>query len=153
MTIFSDLADQWQIADDAFSALEQAAFAALDDNAFDNASEQRKRNDQSYFLYLFTRFEAEVNSAVKLIVQNRITGITWQERRIWEAWSRVGVEDVHFMSKVEVLTDKSRADYATIKEYYDGRNEVAHGGTWSEQFVIPAIARRMDALCGLFPKA
>jgi hypothetical protein len=151
MTIFSELADEWQIADDAFSVLEQAAFSALDDGAFDTANEQRKRNDQAYFLYLFTRFEAEVNKAVKVLIQNRVTGIGWPERRIWEAWSRRGVDDVPFMSKVEVLTDKSRADYATVKEYYDGRNEVAHGGVWSEQFVIRAVAQRMEAICHSFP--
>jgi hypothetical protein len=49
MSIFTDISDQWKIADDAFSALEQAAFAANDDAAFDAASEQRQRNDQAYF--------------------------------------------------------------------------------------------------------
>jgi len=151
MTIFSEIADQWQIADAAFSALEQAAFVTDNDAAFDESSEQRKRNDQAYFLYLFTRFEDAVNQAVTTIIQNRVNGTAWADRRIWEAWSRGGVEDVHLMSKVEVLTDKSRGNYQTVKEYYDGRNEVAHGGTWEEQFVIPAVAQRMEEICGLFP--
>ena len=45
------------------------------------------------------------------------------------------------MSRVEVLIDKSMHNYAhnyaLIKGYYDGRNDIAHGGVWAEQFVIP----------------
>src|SRR5262245_33904012 len=151
MTIFADVATQWQIADNAFSVLVQQAFSTNDDALFDAAFEQKQRNDQAYFLYLFTRFEDAVNQAITVILGNHVPGISWSDRRIWEAWSKPGVEDITFMSKVEVLTDKSRQDYATIKEYYDGRNDVAHGGIWSEQFFIPAIAQTMDRICATFP--
>jgi hypothetical protein len=153
MTVFSDIADQWRIADAAFSQVIQHAFVADDDVLFDETWGQRQKNDQAYFLYLFTRFESAVNRAIDLILDNRITGAPWGDRRIWEAWSRIGIEDVHFMSKVEVLTDKSRADYGKIRRYYQGRNDVAHGGTWAEQFFIPTIAQEMDQLCAGFPTA
>jgi hypothetical protein len=151
MAIFVEIADQWKIADDAFSAIEQHAFSANDDARFDAASEQRKRNDQAYFLYLFTRFEEEVNKALSVIVDNRVRGITWADRRIWEAWSRGRPQDIFFMSRVEVLVDKSLNEYATIKSYYGGRNSVAHGDTWGEQFFIPDIARNMRRICASFP--
>jgi hypothetical protein len=154
MPIFSDIADQWQTADDAFGAIEWAALAADDGNAFDTAGEQRKRNDQAYFLYMFTRFEDAVNRAATTVLSNRTTtGIAWSDRRIWDAWARRGVEDIHFMSKVEVLVDKSRAEYASVKSYYDGRNDVAHGGIWARQFVIPSIAAEMEALVIAFPQS
>ncbi|MFZ0507289.1 MAG: hypothetical protein WAM29_04140 [Methylocella sp.] len=151
MGIFVEIADQWQIAENAFSALEQVAFAANDDASYDAADEQRKRNDQAYFLYLFTRFEGAVNHAVTIIIGNRVSGAAWSDRRIWEAWSRQGISNVHFMSKVEVLTEKSLRHYAIVKEYYDGRNSVAHGGIWSEQFLIPEIAQMIENICKSFP--
>ena len=151
MPVFAEIADQWQIADSTFSTLEQQAFVTDNDLAFDTAGEQRRRNDQAYFLYLFTRFEDAVNQAVAAIVANRVTGTAWPDRRVWQAWARGKIEDIHFMSKVEILTDKSLAPYATIKNYYDGRNEVAHGGVWSEQFFVPAIAQTMEVFCQGFP--
>jgi hypothetical protein len=151
MSIFTDVADQWQIADDAFGGLEQAAFAADDDQRFDAADEQRKRNDQAYFLFLFTRFEDAVNEAVTVIVGNRVSGAAWAERRVWETWFGQDVKDIRFMSKIEVLIDKSLRQYGIIRDYYRGRNDIAHGGIWNEQFLIPNIAQAMETITGAFP--
>jgi len=151
MTIFAEVASQWQIADNGFSALEQAAFLANDDVAFDKAGEQRKRNDQAYFLYLFTRFEDAVNRAVEVILANRVVGVQWTDRRIWEDWSRGDVREVSFLSRVRILMDKTRNDYANVQSYYNGRNKVAHGGEWTEEFFIPTIAQQMATLCSSFP--
>ena len=154
MSIFLDIADQWQIADDAFAALESNAYAANDDPSYDAAVDQRKRNDQAYFLFLFTRFEDAVTQAIKPIVNNRTAGAAWPERRIWEAWSALVLKDdrsMHLLSKVEVVTDKSRNDYETIQEYYKGRNRIAHGGEYSEQFLIPEVAQRMHDISTSFP--
>jgi hypothetical protein len=54
------------------------------------------------------------------------------------------VQKVAFLSKVEVLTDQGRQDYAAIKEYYDGRNDIAHGGVWEAQFFVPSVAQSMS---------
>jgi hypothetical protein len=156
MSIFTDIVDQWQIADDAFAALESAAFAADDDQRFDAAGEQRKRNDQAYFLFIFTRFEDAVNQAAKIIVSNRTSAAAWPEGRIWEAWSTLVFREkknLHFLSKAEVITDKSRHDYELIKEYYRGRNNIGHCGIYSEQFLIPQIAQFMDTISASFPTA
>lgn len=112
----------------------------------------RRRNDQAYFLYLFTRFEAAVNEALLVVRDSRTDpAIPWPERRIWETLRRREVKNVSFLTRVEILIDKSGSDYANVKSYYDGRNNVAHGGVWDEQFVIPAIAAEMEALAQAFP--
>jgi hypothetical protein len=153
MSIFSDISDQWQIADEAFGALEHAAYAANDDPGYDAAGQQRKRNDQAYFLFLFTRFEDAVNEALDQIIKYLVSGVAWSDRRIWTAWSGKGTDKIHFLSRIEVLIDKSTHPYAHVKEYYDGRNEIAHGGVWAEQFVIPNIAIAMEKIIASFPAA
>ena len=70
----------------------------------------------------------------------------WAERRIWQAWSRVKIQDIALLSKVEALIDKSRSGYALIKSYYEGRNMIAHGGSWTKQFAIPKVALDMDTV-------
>lgn len=152
MAIFSEIVDQWTIADTALSDLETQAFATDNEPLFDKASEMRRRNDQAYFLYLFTRFEAAVNEALLIVRDNRTDHtIPWSDRRIWETLRRREVKNVSFLTRVEILIDKSGPDYANVKSYYDGRNNVAHGGVWDEQFVIPAIAAEMEALALAFP--
>lgn len=154
MGIYTDISDQWQIADDAFAARESAAFIADDDAAFDQASEQRKRNDQAYFLFMFTRFEQAVTDAAREVVKNRTSGSAWQDARVWEAWKAIVLRDerhAHFMSKFEVLKDKSSHTYELIKGYYAGRNNIGHGGIYAEQFFIPEVAIFMDRVSASFP--
>jgi hypothetical protein len=145
MTIFTDIAAQYILADSAFAQGEQAAFDANDDAAFDLASAQRRHNDQAYFLYLFTRFENAVNRAVDALLAIRL-GVPWAERRIWEAWSRVEIRDIHLLSKIEVLIDKSTAEFRDVHSYYRARNLIAHGEDWESEFLVTFVAHRMDAI-------
>jgi hypothetical protein len=150
MSIFLDIAIQYSIADAAFSHAEQIAFEKDDDGAFDLASVQRRHNDQAYFLYLFTRFENQVNQAAQRLRAARVTGQPWAERRVWEAWSPAEIEDIHFMSKVAVLTDKSMTDYRDIQDFYKARNRLAHGDELEDQFIIPVVAQQMHDFVSRF---
>jgi len=151
MSVFLEVAGQYAVADVAFAEVEQKAFQDNDDTAFDQAGRARQHNDQAYFLYLFTRFEAAVNAATEALLATRLASASpWSERRIWQAWSRVPVRDIALLSKVEVLTDKGRQDYRTVKEYYEGRNTIAHGGMWQAQFVVPNVAQTMNDLVQRF---
>ena len=86
MSVFLEIADYYAVADAAFAAVEQQAFQNDEDTAFDQAGVARQHNDQAYFLYLFSRFEATVNTASQtLLVQRRASTVTWSERRIWQA--------------------------------------------------------------------
>jgi hypothetical protein len=150
MSIFLDISTQYALADATFGKAEQQAFDSNDDAAFDLASKQRRHNDQAYFLYLFTRFENEINQATQRLLASRVIGQPWPERRIWEAWSRIEIKEIHFLSKVEVLTDKSRIDYREVKKFYDARNRLAHGGELEDQFVVPAVAQQMHDITSNF---
>jgi hypothetical protein len=147
MSVFLEIAEHYAVADAAFVAVEQKAYQEDDDVAFDRAALARRHNDQAYFLCLFSRFEAEVSAVSKQLVANRLAVLpTWSERRIWQAWSGGSGRDPAFLSKIEVLTEKGRQDYATIQEYYDGRNTIAHGGVWQARFVVPNVAQTMNDL-------
>lgn len=151
MSVFLEIAEQYRISDAAFFDHEQAAFQTDDDPAFDSALKARRRNDQAYFLYLFTRYEAAVNAAVETLLATRRSSSTpWSERRVWQAWSRAAVREIQLLSKVEVLTDKGRADYAAARTYYDGRNTIAHGADWETPFFVPNVAQDMHDMVGRF---
>jgi hypothetical protein len=151
MSVFLEIVGYYAVADAAFAAAEQQAFQNDDDAAFDEAGLARQHNDQAYFLYLFSRLEAEVNASAEALLANRLASTAmWSDRRIWQAWARIPVRDITFLSKVEVLTDKGHRDYAMIREYYEGRNTIAHGGVWQAQFFVPHIAQTMHDLFNRF---
>lgn len=154
MSIFTDIANQWGIADGAFATVESRAFADNNDPVYDEAIQQRQQNDQAYFLFLFTRFEEAINQAAKTVIKNRTLSNSWQDRRIWEAWGKVVFKEdgrsAHFMSKVEVIVDKTQHDYEIILKFYGGRNSIAHGGTYNVNFFIPDVASEMERICRLF---
>lgn len=151
MSVFLELASQYAVADAAFATAEQKAFQDNDDAAFDRAGIARQRNDQAYFLYLFTRLEAAVNDATKAVLATRLVSASqWPERRIWQAWARDPVRDIAFLAKVEVLTDKGLQDYSAVKRYYEGRNAIAHGGVWEAQFFVPNVAQTRSDLVQRF---
>lgn len=151
MSVLLEVVANYEVIDEYLAIVEQRALQSGDENTFNRANRARQLNDQAYFLYLFTRFEAEVSSAVEdLLARRTDAAIAWTEQRIWQAWSRVRVSDIAFLSKMEVLTDKRRADYATAKRYHDGRNRIAHGGDWDVPFSIPDIGHDMNDLVQRF---
>ena len=150
MSVFLEIADQYAVADAAFADAERKAFQDNNDAEFDRAGRARQLNDQAYLLHLFTRYEAAVNSATETLLDaQRGSGTPWSECRIWQAWSRVPVRDIAFLSKVEVLTDKGRTDYARAKEFYDGRTSLLTR-LLAVQFFLPDVAQRMHDMVRRF---
>lgn len=116
---------------------------------FDRADGQRRNHEQAYFLYLFTRFEAAVNDALaKLLAARTDPALPWADRRVWQAIRTERGREAPFLSRVEVLLDKSRGDFSRIHELYTGRNAIAHGGNYS--VAVDEVARQMDAIARRF---
>ena len=147
MSIFSEISRQHALADAPFEQAEQRALDENDEQAFDEASKQRRHNDQAYFLYLFTRFENEVNGAVQQLLAALVhSSQPWADRRVWEAWSRGNIKGIPFLSKFEVLTDKSKPEFRQVKEFYESRNRIAHGEELEKPFIVESIAEQMDKI-------
>jgi hypothetical protein len=72
--------------------------------------------------------------------------VPWAERRVWEAWSRVEIQEIHLLSKIAVLIDKSTAEFRDVSSYYRARNLIAHGEDWENEFLVTVVAHRMDTI-------
>jgi len=150
-TVFMDIAEEWRNIDRFLMNYERLGIADQAGLETETLKIQRSRNDQAYFLYIFTRFEKCVDEAVDHIVQNRTQDADWAERRIWQAWYGTSRRRPEFMRKVEILFDKNRNNFKTIQYYHKIRNEIAHGGEWTEQLAIPQVAEAIDSLVSDFP--
>lgn len=144
MTIFHEIIRQYGKADETFqkevSRAKSAASRAKKEAA-------RDRNDQAYFVYLFSRLEAEIHLAANNLIATRRTSRFWTQNRSWEILSP---KKQTLMNKAALLLAKGGTEWNQIKVYYDERNEIAHGKTWTTTYVIPNVGRTMHNLVKKF---
>ncbi len=105
-------------------------------------------NDHAYFLFLFSRFEDHVRSESKKLITKMQSGATGRHnKRAWEFVSRKNLdEQLTLKNRVALLIDKGSADFRLISEYYDIRNEVAHGGSFSGPLLISRVIVDLERL-------
>lgn len=80
MTIFNEIVKQHAKSDKIF---QKEASKARSDRSLENIMAARDRNDQAYFLFLFSRLEAEINLAADKLINSRCTGKLWTQNRAW----------------------------------------------------------------------
>jgi len=116
------------------------AYNAIDEIEFDRADTARSRNDQAYFLFLFTRLEDAVNSAFKELIDIKAVGM-WQDNLAWIVWKGHKITEIYLMTKVELLAEKGASDCEEIRRLYKDRNLIGHGAEWQQTLSIHAWRR------------
>ncbi|MBM2816175.1 MAG: hypothetical protein HW421_2937 [Ignavibacteria bacterium] len=110
----------------------------------------RKRllNDQAYFLFMFTRLEGRIREISDNIISDKTAKTKdWKTKWAWEVIQKQKSDDkLHFMNRVALLTPKGQTDYNLIKQYYDQRNEIGHGGDFTIIISIPTVIADMKRL-------
>lgn len=149
MSVFLEIARQHAAADAAFESAIVVANQVDDRSAFDQGWLDRARNDQAYFLFLFTRFEEAINQAFASLIANKSAGL-WQDVRAWSVWEGKKLSDIPLLLKASLLLQKGRKEYNDVREFYKGRNDIAHGSQYDEPFVIQVVARRMTQITQAF---
>jgi hypothetical protein len=88
---------------------------------------KRELNTHAYFLFLFTRLEEQIKTESTLLIQEKRSSIMhWKTKAIWE---NTDDSRLHFKKRLGLLTQKGYTDYNRVVNYFDMRNEIAHGGT------------------------
>jgi hypothetical protein len=138
MSIFKELAKQYNEIDTLYSAKE---FEAINKGWYKKEAEyQRKRelNDQSYFLFMFSRLEDRIKNLSNTLITNKKNSISsWKQRAPWDILPTGSNSRVSFKNKVALLIDKRSNDYDLIVEYYKERNSIAHGGAFITPVIMP----------------
>lgn len=128
MNVIDEIEDVYFKIDDDYAASE---FEAHSEGRFaeeDGWRRKRELNTHAYFLFLFTRLEDFIVTKSKAIVVEKMADIEDSvEKIIWDINLQ---KNLHFKKRLELLTKVRDVDYyERIVEYYQSRNEIAHGGT------------------------
>lgn len=148
MTIFDDLGKIYNEIDNTYSSQEIQARTKGFNKKEAQYARKRQLNDQAYFLFMFTRLEDRVRDLSDQLVDDKMASLTdWKSKRSWEIIQKQKTNDsLHFMNRVSLLTPKGGADYNLIKQYYDQRNNIGHGGTFTITISIPTVITDLKRL-------
>ena len=148
VNIFKELRQQYTETDDFFGAEEFNARVRGYNRKEESWRRKRFLNDHAYFLFLFTRIEGHIrNVSSKLIIDKQETLTNWSVKRAWEIFPKEkDSQRLTFMERVALITFKGRRDFNLVKRYYDLRNTIAHGGSFSTPVNIPSVISDMERL-------
>ena len=148
MNIFDHLGEIYTEIDNSYTTIELISHSR---GHFKKESEyfaKRQFNDQAYFLFMFTRLEDRVRSLSDKLIDQKLAILSdWKSKRSWEIIHKQKVNDtLHFMNRVSLLTPKGGKNFNLIKQYYDQRNNIGHGGTFTSPVIIPTVIADMKLL-------
>lgn len=148
MNIFDQLGRIYSEIDSNYASLEIDARSKGQYRKEATFTLKRQLNDQAYFLFMFTRIEDRIRSLSDNLIDNKIAKLTdWKVKRTWEIiQTQKKNGSLHFLNRVTLLTQKGQADFNLIKMYYDQRNKIGHGGTFTIPISIPTVITDMNRL-------
>jgi len=148
MTIFKELEELYSEIDNKYAQDEFDARAnGLTQNE-ESLSRKRELNDHAYYLFMFTRLEDYIrDQSSALITENQSNLSDWKQRRAWDILPKEKISDkIYFLNRVALLIDKGSHHYQKLKEYYDLRNTLGHGGNFSSPISIPTVVTDFEEL-------
>lgn len=104
-------------------------------------TELRRINDGAYFLIIFAAFERVITDFAETAIRVRSSRPAYHQRRAWDTISN----RPHFKDKVRLVLDQRTAQFATITNYYEVRNQLAHKGVTTITFSIPNVVADLKA--------
>ena len=141
MSILKELEELYLEIDSRYAEEEFEARSIGSHTKEQEISKKRELNDHAYFLFLFTRFEDHVRDQSSLLIVEKQTNLKdWRQRRAWDILPpKKEADSLFFLNRVALLVDKGSHHFKKIKSYYELRNILGHGGTFSSPVSIPTV--------------
>jgi hypothetical protein len=123
--IFDELDILYTEIDNDYAAKEFAALSAgLGALEFEIAL-KRERNDQAYFLFIFTRLEKRIQDLFSALITSKMASLT--DVKDANSWRLMKKKRLELMEKVSFFATPGNTDYNLVYYYKKKRDDVAHG--------------------------
>lgn len=140
MRIFDELEAQYYDIDDRYSSVEFEAASKNWNKKEQKLKRSRELNDQAYFLFMFSRLEDRIRQESSfLIIKKKREISTWKQRAAWDILPSSTDGQPTFKNRLALLTDKSDMDFRIVCGYYNERNSIAHGGSFTSSISMPNV--------------
>jgi hypothetical protein len=145
MSIFKELSSQYYAIENVYAKQEFHASTRGWLKKEARIRNKRAINDQTYFIFMFSRLENKINQAVeKKVTKVKSSRHSWKLKAPWENLPKV--EDIAFKNRVAILFERGKSNYNLVLEYYTERNSIAHGGGFKKPISMPAAITDLEKL-------
>lgn len=126
MKLIDEIEDQFNGIDRYYYQKEFEASVRNYNRKVQHWQRQRELNTNAYFLFLITRLEDHlITESTKLILKKQATITHWKTRAVWD---NLDAANITYKKRVSLLTQHNSSEYQKIVNYYNYRNQLAHGG-------------------------
>ncbi len=139
MSLFGDIVAAYMSSDNAILA----APSVTEEVHVSHARRMEQVNDSAYFFMLFARFEDQVVTLSKQLVDQKRTTSSGAEKRPWDV---INPDSLTFLNRVALLTDKGGSDYRDVQTLYLDRNRIGHGHLLETKPNVPVIAAKLSGI-------
>jgi len=148
MRHFKEVVEVFENVDGDFDGVIEEAMADQDARFHLKMEGQKHINAQAYFMLLFSQLESEVNRLCEELIRHMQTRADWAERRAWDILEHREdrIRNIRFLNRIALLTDKGGTVYKRVKELYEIRNKIAHGGLLTESLDVAEIAKDIERI-------
>ena len=114
-------------------SLRDAEDGAGDEPAPDPVDEERRINDQAFFVLAWGQLEADIEEACRDAIRNGQSHEDWRHRRAWSLYNPDDrrLSGLSFENRLTLVLEKGSDDWKRTMELYSVRNQIAHGALLS----------------------
>ena len=99
---------------------------------------QQKLNEQACFVLAWGQLEAEIDRACRNAIRLGKSHEEWQYRRAWSLYDSENPR-LSFRNRLTLVLDQSKEEWKRTMEYYEVRNQIAHGNLRSEEINVSRV--------------
>ena len=145
VTEFFRIFKQYEELNRDYTAKETLAFSKGQVKAYERWKDKRQRNDAIHFLFMFSRFEDFIRTKSNELILKKVSMPgAYSTKSSWLILKDYDKDDnLHLMKRVQLFNDKGDARFAKIKEYYEARNSLAHGGKYNTPIDINTAKQKL----------
>jgi len=146
MNIFDELSDIYFEIDNDYTIIEAEARSRGHYRKEEKYKRKKELNDQAYFLFMFTRLEDRIRELSNELIDEKYTKLrNWNYKRTWDILHK-RKENINLLDRVALLTELGQADYNLIERYYQQRNKIGHGKSFTITINIATVVNDMQRL-------
>ena len=136
--------------DATFERKRADAIAAGDAGQAEHAKAKQRLNDQAYFILCWGQIEGFIDGACRDAIRHGRQDRNWITRRAWYLYNPDDrrVSGLSFEDRAALVLDRDGAAWARLIEYYNLRNQIAHGRLRSDRLDVVRIVADFYSIQG-----
>ena len=141
MSDLQAIAAVYEQVDHHLQSLRDTEESAGGEPAPDPVDQERRINDQAFFVLAWGQLEADIEDACRNSIRNGQLHEDWRHRRAWSLYNPDDrrLSGLSFENRLTLVLEKGSEDWKRTMELYNVRNQIAHGALLSARIDMDRV--------------